>query len=115
MACTASSRKTSMWKSRIQIQGVLNEEAADFVAPLTIEIDRLAPRSVIAIGEVGSKIGEIIAFGTQMVVDDIERDAEIFVVTGVDQPLQSEGAAVGILHRKRENAVVSPISLARKL
>ena len=69
------------------IQGILDKEPAHLIAPFAVEVDGLAPGSAIAVGKVRSKIGEVIAFGTQMVVDDIERDTEIFVVTSVDESL----------------------------
>ena len=82
------------------VQCVLDKEPSHFVAVLTIEIDRLSPRSSIAIGKVRSECTQVVAFRTEVVVDDVERDRQTLRVSCIDETLQRRRAAVGILRRK---------------
>src|SRR5580698_444408 len=58
---------------------------------------------------------QIISFRSEMVVDHIEIDHQIFLVSGIDQTLQIVGRAVTALGRKEQDAVVTPTSLAGKI
>src|SRR5262249_48647482 len=69
----------------------------------------------VEIGEVGAVLVEVISFWAEVVVDDIQTDSEFFRVRCIDKFLQVGNGAVGVLERKRENAVVSPVSSAREL
>ncbi len=54
------------------IQRVLNEIISYLVAERAVEIERLSPRRFIAIGEVGTEVGEIISLGSEMVIDHVK-------------------------------------------
>ena len=64
--------------------------------------------------EVWTKAAKVVAFVSKVVVNDIQDYRKADVVRGVDQPLESCGAAITCLHCIRRNAVVSPVTLARK-
>ena len=67
------------------VERVLDEKFPHLVAVSAVEIERRPPGRLIAVGEVRPKVAEIIAFGTEMVVDDVEHDRETPPVAGVDQ------------------------------
>ncbi len=50
-----------------------------------------------------------------VVVDDIDDDAEPGSVGGVDEAGQRVRSAVGVLHRRPEHAVVAPVAIAGEL
>ncbi len=97
------------------VTGVVDEELPHRIAVGVAEIDRVAPGSVIAIGEIGSEAVEVTPFGPQMVVDDIEKHGQPATVRRIDEPLQRSRPAVAILRGIRMNAIETPIPLAGKL
>ena len=96
-------------------ESVLDEIAPHVIAVGTIEIHGLAPRRLVAVGEVGSEFAEVVPFRSEVVVDDIEDDGEIVGVRRVDQTLEGQRPAVGALRRIGLDAVVAPVPRSRKL
>ena len=80
----------------------------DLVAVPVVEIDRIAPRRAIAICKVGAKVAKIIALRTQMIVNNIQNNAETKSVRRIDESLHPVGAAVRMMRRVEIDAVVSP-------
>ena len=93
------------------IEGIVDDEAPDAVALRPVKVDRLSPGRVMGIGEAGGKLGKIIAFGTEMVVDHVQHDREVETMTGVHKLLQPGRTAVGRLWSVKAGTVVSPISI----
>ena len=89
---------------------VFEEEIPDLIALRPVEIDGIPPRRPVAIGEIGAIIPEVVAFRPQMVVDHIQDNRQARLVTGIDQALERRRSPVRILHREREDAVVSPVA-----
>ena len=48
-------------------------------------VDRVAPGRVVRVGEVRAERADRLAAGTEVVVDDVENDAEPVAVRGVDE------------------------------
>ena len=95
------------------VQRVVGEEAADF--PVA-KIDRRAPRRRQILAKHLGRVGmQIISVGSEMIVDDVEKDHQAVIVRGVDQRLQFVGRAVAAFRRKRQNAVVAPIARAGEI
>src|SRR5215472_4296774 len=69
------------------VHGILAEKPSHFVAALPIEIDRLTPDSSVTIGKVRTVCIKVVAFRTEMVVDDIEGDGEATAMRRIDQSL----------------------------
>ena len=69
-------------------QRVVAEEPAHLVAAGAVEVDRVAPRRVVAVGEVRPKLAKVIPLWSEVVVDDVEDHGEPAGVTRVDKPLQ---------------------------
>src|SRR5208282_4849904 len=57
-------------------QGIVDDETPYLIASRTVIVDRLAPRGLHAVREIGAVTTEIIAVRTQVVVHDIEQCAE---------------------------------------
>ena len=77
-------------------------------------VDRLPPEGVVAVGEVRPECTDRLGAGADVVVDDIEQDAEPFAVCRIDQPGEPLRAAVGEMRRRGVDAVVPPAPVARK-
>ena len=59
---------------RNPIQSIADHKMADGVTVGTIVVDGIAPRRPIAVSEIGTKVFQIVALGSQMVVDHVEND-----------------------------------------
>src|SRR5579871_1830264 len=92
------------------IHGVLAKKSSHFVAALTIEIDRLTPRSSVTIRKVRTVCIKVVALRTEMVVDHIERYSEALSMRGIDETLQRCRPTVAALRREWIGAVISPIA-----
>src|SRR5205823_14468187 len=90
-------------------QSVVNEEPSHVIAVRPVEIERAAPRRLVAVREIRSVLPQIISLGAEMVVDDVERHRETALMRGVNQSLERARTAVRILHRADVDAVVSPV------
>src|SRR5579863_1585048 len=97
------------------LQGVLDEVVAYLVAVGSVKIEGFAPICFVYISEIRAKIGQIISFGTEVVVNNIERHCNSVLMTSVHKPLERVWASVRFLDCKRIHAVVSPVSTPRKL
>src|SRR5579862_8540048 len=58
------------------IERIFDEEAPHAIAARTVEVDGLAPGSSVAGSEIGTKLGEIIPFRSEVVINDIQHDCE---------------------------------------
>src|SRR4029077_7827125 len=70
------------------IECVLDEEPPHVVAALTIEIDRLTPRSAVTIGKVRSEYIKVVAFRAEMVVDHVECNSETVRVGRIHESMK---------------------------
>ena len=94
----------------------LQHPLADAVGVLAVEVDRLAPRRLVALGEERSEgLERLDAAGADVVVDDVEDDAEARGVGGVDEARQAVRAAVGRVGGGEVDAVVAPAVVAGEL
>src|SRR5579871_399859 len=73
---------------------VITKEAADLIAAPGFEVDGIAPRRVVQVGEVRSKFAGVVADRPKVVVDDVVNDGDSAHVAGVDEALEAVGAAV---------------------
>src|SRR5580704_12623976 len=94
---------------------VIQKITANRIAVRPFKIDCVTPGSLVVAGEVRPKVGGVIPFWTEMVVDHVEHDRDSYPMAGIDQALESIAPAVGILNGEGIRAVVSPVSVARKL
>ena len=70
---------------------VVAQEAADLLAALVVEVDRVAPRRRVAMSEVRAELPEVIAGGPEMVVDDVEDHRESGGMAASTRRLSSSG------------------------
>src|SRR2546423_2036890 len=97
------------------VERVLDKEVPHFITIWPVKIQGRSPRCVIAVREVRSILRKIIAFWSQVVVDDIQRHGQALTVRGVHEGLQLARRTITIVNGARINAVVSPVSLSGKL
>ena len=81
---------------------------------LAVVGERLAPRRVVARGEIGAELAEVVSLGAEVVVDHVEHHVQPDGVRDVDQAAQPLGAAVRVLRREPVHAVVAPVARTGK-
>ena len=69
------------------VERIADNKVPDLVAVRSVVVhSRVAPGCPVAICEVGTEVGQIISFGSKMVVDDIQNDGKPCGMAGIDQP-----------------------------
>src|SRR5712692_2215426 len=91
-----------------------DDELADMRTVWAVVVDPIAPRGFVAGAEIGSEIPQIVSLRTEVVVDDVETDGQPQLVSVVDEPLQRSRSTVSLMDRIRQNAVVTPVPVARE-
>src|SRR5208283_3523728 len=92
---------------------VLEEEGAHLVTLFAIEIDGRPPESLVAIREViGGELGQVIAVGAEMVVDDVEEDGQSQPVRFINQVPEVIRPPVASCRGEQAYAVVAPVPAA---
>src|SRR4029077_10923760 len=79
------------------------------------KVQRRSPGRFVTVRKVRAILAQIISFGSEVVIDDVERYGEPARVRGIHEMLQIARSSVALLHRKRIHAVVTPISTSREL
>ena len=81
-----------------------------------VEVQRVAPLGGVAIGEVVRRERlQVVPVGAEVVVDDVQDDAEAEGVGAIDQPPQIVGRAVDVRGRPEIDAVVAPAEASGEL
>ncbi len=93
-------------------EDVAEDKTADAIRPGTVEIQRFAPGSEVGSGEIGTEGRHAVAFGAEVVINDVEENGYAFPVAGVDEPFQALRPAIVMLDREEEYAVVTPVAVA---
>jgi hypothetical protein len=94
------------------VQGVLDSKGANV---LVFVIDCAAPWRVGAGEELRRDAVQIISFGAEVVVDDIEEDHQSARVCGIDQRLEILRPAVDRIRRIGQDTVITPVPAAWKI
>src|SRR5690606_34634329 len=81
----------------------------------TVEVQGIAPRGAISIGEVRPEARQVIAVRAEMVVDDVEADTKALVVARIDEALECCRSPVRVLHGERVHPVVAPVTRSGEL
>src|SRR5206468_177341 len=90
-----------------------NEKLANRPRTSTVEVDRFSPFVLVAIGEIcRRKLLEVVAVRTEVVVDNIEYDAEAQCMCAIDESAEVVGCAVEMSRRKQIDTVISPAKAA---
>ena len=96
--------------------GVVDDETPHHRAVRAIKVHRLAPARFVAVRRVVAReLLEEVAVGSEMVVDDVEDDADASRVRGVYESPESVRAAVYVRRREQVHAVVAPVAPAGEL
>lgn len=68
------------------IKGIFDEIAADKIAARTVEIQCITPGRSITRGEIRAEFRQVIAFGAEMVINDVQNQRQPMLVAGPRQP-----------------------------
>src|SRR5207237_9784236 len=94
---------------RDPMRAVREDESTNRPAIRPVEIDRLAPFVLVAVGEIAfRKALQVIPVRTEMVVDDVEDDGDAKPVGAVDEGAELVGAAVETGRREQVDPVIPP-------
>ena len=96
-------------------EGVVDEEAPHLIAVRAVEVEGRPPGGVVALGEIRAVSRQVVAFRAQVVVNHVQDHGQAPLMAGVDQPFETFGPPVTVLHRERINPVVAPVAPSRKL
>ena len=88
-------------------QRVADKKRAYLVRAGLVQVHRGTPGRHVRLGEVRPEVAQPVA-DADVVVHHVEQDGQAALVTGVDEPLQPVGAAVGLVHRPQVDPVVAP-------
>src|SRR5712675_1378299 len=102
-------------KSFQPVESIFDEKAAYVVAFGSVKVQRRSPRRLVMLGKIWTIFAQIIAFRSEVVVDDVQRHGEAPRMRGIHQQLQIARSSVTILNGKWIHAVIAPIPRARKL
>ena len=94
---------------------IVTEESPHFIASRLIEIDRIAPGCPATFCEIWAEFGGVVSNRAEVVIDDVEDDADAFAVARVHKALEAVWATIGLVRCKEGNAIVSPAAMAGKL
>ncbi len=81
-------------------------------AAFIIEIHRRPPGCFIFTGKIGAKFSQVISFGAEVVIDDVENHGEPPAVAAIDKVFQIIGMAVIMIDAEEIDPVVAPVPAA---
>src|SRR5262245_47655890 len=91
------------------VAGVADEELAHRTRVLAVEVQGFAPVVAVAVAYVRRReCPQVVADRSEVVIDDIEDDADAGRVRGVDEPAEIVGLAVEMRGRVEIDAVITP-------
>ena len=94
------------------VERVVDEEPAHLVAVGPVEVQRGAPRRLVAIGEVRPEILEVVPLRAEVVVDDVEKQRQPVRVAGIHQLAQPDRSSVRLVRSEQRCAVIAPVAIA---
>src|SRR5215510_171474 len=95
-------------------QCIVEKKSAHFVATSSVKIHGSTPRGCIALGEIGTKAGEVVSRGAQVVVDNIQNRSQPPSMASVHQTLEMIRFPVSVMRGVKVDAVVAPIAIPGK-
>ena len=105
-----------MWYSRTQCDAFCNDELAHPAAVRAVVVDGVAPRRLVAVGEIVlAERPPVGAVRSEVVVDDVEDDAQTVAMRVVDEAAQVLRPAIGAGRRPPIDAVIAPVPPAREV
>ncbi len=98
------------------VERVVDEEIAHGTGIVAVEVDRCAPgRMVARVEEFRAVAVQVVAFGAEVVVNDVEEDHQVARMGGIDQALEVFGGTVGSVGGEGQHAIVAPAAAAGKV
>src|SRR5215471_18224785 len=97
------------------VAGVGDEKLANEVGAGSVEVDGLAPLVFVTSGEVVVReLFEIVAVGTEVVVNDVENHAETGAMRPIDESAEVVGSSIEMGRSEQIHAVITPSEPAWK-
>ena len=98
------------------IERVVNDEIANDLRPRPVVVDGVSPGRLVAIREELWRVGrQVIPFGAEVIVDDVEEDGQAVRMGGIDQATQIVRRAVRRIGREQVDSVVTPVPTSGKI
>jgi len=93
-------------------QRVVAKKTAHVFAVRAVIIQSFAPGRRVTLREIRRKFCEIISRRTQMIIDDVQNDAQSARVAGIHQFFQIVRRTIGMMRREQIHAVIAPAVIA---
>ena len=98
------------------VQRVVHDEGPRDLAARSVEVEGVAPRGLAVEAEERRGIPmEVVALGSEVVIDHVEKDGEPPGVTGFDERLEVLGLSIRGVRGERQHPVISPAPAAGKV
>src|SRR5438874_2248957 len=95
------------------VKGVLDEEIAHRLAVRPIEVEGVSPGGAVLLRDVpGSVNAGVVAVGSKVVVDNVEKDREVQPMSGIDEAAQIVRRPVTACRGEQTDAVITPAALS---
>src|SRR5229473_3043922 len=89
-----------------------DNKLADRGAVLAVIVDAVSPGRAVAGAEVGREFPEVISLRSEVIENDVQANGHVRPVRGINESLQSNRAAVTLVHGVGQDAVVAPVAVA---
>ncbi len=96
-------------------QRIVDQEPAHLGSASLFEIDRSAPGCGVVAGEIRTKLFQVIAHRSKVVVDHIQQHGEPFAMAFIHETFEVAGLPVGIERRVQIHTVIAPSTLPREI
>src|ERR1700691_1453858 len=98
------------------VECVVDKEVANGAATFSIKVDGIAPwRLVPRSEELWSVEAEVVPFGPEVVVDDIQKHHQAVCMSALNEALKIFRTTVEAVWSERQNAIVPPVALSGKI
>jgi hypothetical protein len=96
-------------------KSVFDEIATYFIAVRPIKVEGWPPRDMVLLGKIRAEVSEVIPFGAEVIIDDIQNNRDSLPVAGVNEPFEACGSTVGTVDGERIHTIIAPVAITRKL
>jgi hypothetical protein len=95
------------------VTDIADDEIPRSVGEFTVEIESVAPVGFVTRAEIcRAEFRQIIAVGSEVVVNHVENDVEPACMRGIDKAFQGLRCPINMVRRPQIDAVIAPIEVA---
>ena len=95
-------------------KGVVAKKSTHFIAKGSVEVDSCAPWSRVTVVKIWAETVQIVAGGSQVVVNNVENNGQTARVAGVNQMLEIIRLTVSMMRRIKVDAIIAPTAASGK-